>query len=615
MIRSCLCIARIFFLALLLSAGAAHADTYRVGRGGTAGGCTHDSLQDAIDKAQQNGGPDTITLDQGMTNSVQALRIEAQDLTIIGGYTDCSRPNGPIHTTVSGDGGEGASVFTIRGPGTVRLEKLDIMLGDAPGDGGGISFEGRDPIGSGAKGGLTNVLQLVDTIVSNNHAAGNGGGISFRSAATAPARLELGENSDVRFNIAGADGGGIAIAGRAQVVALARRVFVRSNEAHRNGGGLAVFAPAGIDIGSISFPTHAVATISDNHARQDGGGIYALDAPDNDDGSTVLRLYGLDPAQALALQGNTAARYGGAIGATGRAGAALRICTRGINLRDNQARSGGALSLTHAHYGHCPDIEFPPIALCSTAVPCNRIDGNLSQNVIGSSMFRLYGASIDLHETTIIGNAMGSSLFISEPQDGVGSRIALRNALLADNVIEQIVGDFFRIGTLAEVDLTHTTIAGNPDENGAKSVFFAPSHTPGPRSLRVRNSIVHQPGAAPFVVSDTTTTLDHVLLDFIPAEHAGNPTLIAADPQFVSSDDLRLQPSSPAVDYAPEAGAPTVDIDAHPRPIDLATRDDLFGPVDLGAFEVQADPIDSLFFDGFEQESTTPADASSESWR
>lgn len=87
-----LSVARLAACALVFAVAPASAALYRVGLGGTLNGCTHSSLQAAIDTAKNHAGPDTIYLIQGMTDAGQALNIEGQDLTIVGGYENCLDP-------------------------------------------------------------------------------------------------------------------------------------------------------------------------------------------------------------------------------------------------------------------------------------------------------------------------------------------------------------------------------------------------------------------------------------------------------------------------------------------------------------------------------------------
>jgi hypothetical protein len=71
-------------------------------------------------------------------------------------------------------------------------------------------------------------------------------------------------------------------------------------------------------------------------------------------------------------------------------------------------------------------------------------------------------------------------------------------------------------------------------------------------------------------------------------DHTGVDGNISADPLFVSTsaDDFHLQNASPAIDAGESTGAPTVDIDDDPRPLD--GDGDGMARVDMGADEASA---------------------------
>ena len=71
---------------------------------------------------------------------------------------------------------------------------------------------------------------------------------------------------------------------------------------------------------------------------------------------------------------------------------------------------------------------------------------------------------------------------------------------------------------------------------------------------------------------------------------AGPTMLFGQDPKFVNSDadDFHLQPTSPALDFAPiSTPDQPLDLDGLPRNQNLSTVTDRFGPRDLGAYERQ----------------------------
>jgi len=85
--------------------------------------------------------------------------------------------------------------------------------------------------------------------------------------------------------------------------------------------------------------------------------------------------------------------------------------------------------------------------------------------------------------------------------------------------------------------------------------------------------------------------------------HAGNATVVAADPLFVflspGFGDFHLTSGSPALDFAP-AVAGDVDIEMTSRSIDLPDLPNIFGSTDLGAYERQyLCAADQIFCNGF----------------
>src|SRR5690606_16615847 len=120
--------------AFLLPASAPHAATYIAG---TGNGCTHATVQAAIDAAQTNPGPDTVRVTRTQAWNAQEVVINTnQELTVTGGFDACgtSAPSGM--TTLSGAGGNARQVFRITLPtgGLVRLQHLMIRDADPASD-------------------------------------------------------------------------------------------------------------------------------------------------------------------------------------------------------------------------------------------------------------------------------------------------------------------------------------------------------------------------------------------------------------------------------------------------------------------------------------------------
>jgi hypothetical protein len=81
----------------------------------------------------------------------------------------------------------------------------------------------------------------------------------------------------------------------------------------------------------------------------------------------------------------------------------------------------------------------------------------------------------------------------------------------------------------------------------------------------------------------------------------GSPGIVDLEPQFVDAvdGDFHLLPTSPGVDFAPEIDG--IDLDGNPRTVDLANIGNVFGPADVGAYEIQAQGVTDLILqNGFD---------------
>jgi predicted outer membrane repeat protein len=165
------------------------------------------SLRSAITEANNNPGPDVITLSPVLRESAVApsapLPVITDDLTIIGangprlsgsGQRRLLEINAPGATVTlrdfvieSGRAGQGGGLLITEG--SVIMDRMVVRDCEATGDGGGIAVLGGD-------------LDMIDTRVTGNTAAGNGGGIASAEAKLTADRCTFDAN-------AAASGGGI----------------------------------------------------------------------------------------------------------------------------------------------------------------------------------------------------------------------------------------------------------------------------------------------------------------------------------------------------------------------------------------------------------------------
>ena len=168
-------------------------------------GCTHGTIQAAINAAAGNPGIDTIRVSRSLAYTEQALVVNtAESLEIAGGYATCAQAVPDDTLTVIDGGGAGAAPvlrLTTTGVASVRLSRLRLVGGDVAGDGegGGIRYTGS----------LTSVLELERCEVIGNSAA-YGGGI-YAVGNGSRGRLVLRFGNLVSGNTARVSGGGIYV--------------------------------------------------------------------------------------------------------------------------------------------------------------------------------------------------------------------------------------------------------------------------------------------------------------------------------------------------------------------------------------------------------------------
>jgi len=174
----------------------------------------------------------------------------------------------------------------------------------------------------------------------------------------------------------------------------------------------------------------------------------------------------------------------------------------------------------------------------------------------------------------------------------------LSNCLLADNVLTQeLLAQTGGAGAFLSVD--SCTIAGN--QIGAPYTLLAPG------GFNMHNSIIDQPGRATVDPAQTDSArITHVLSNdrsTLPDSayiDEGEPTFVDA-----AHGDYHLRLASLGVDAAPVEtypGAPKADLDRRPRVYDQPAVSNYFGPMDLGAYELQPScaHADTVYCDGFE---------------
>ena len=224
---------------------------------------------------------------------------------------------------------------------------------------------------------------------------------------------------------------------------------------------------------------------------------------------------------------------------------------------------------------------------------------------------------------TISGNLITGNV---SPSDGGGiSMFAAGTPTISGNTITSNTtsggnGGGISLGNQSNARIVNNVIFGNTGSSGGGIYWLVPFGQPGP--TLINNTIAGNTGFGSAVFADgfdgTTQVVNNILVgtgsqaalfcgnfnNVIPPIVTFNDVLnagsgsryggicpdqtgvngnIAADPLFVNAvSDFHLRPGSPAIDAGTNSGAPTVDIEGTPRPLN---------GVDIGAYEFR--PIDT----------------------
>lgn len=586
---------------------------------GPAADCPYATIQAAVDAARDLPGRDLVWISNDLVGGTRhdytnehVVVNDPDGVVIEGGFVSCADPDiGPNeYTTVSGAGNDGGPVFEIAGAGgDVSLNNLFITGANRDNDasGGGVAFTGE----------VGGTLFLYNTTIALNH-AGYGGGINV-DGNVAPAALYVGRNSLIFNNTATTSGGGVRIEGNTRLYALEPETLIQDNHALEGyGGGIEVLGPARADIGSPGFGSNAVVQFND---AQYGGGIAALGINAGED--ATVRLFTTDPVNPVQVSHNSAARTGGGIYLKPEVNfsvfAQAWLCAFDFRINDNLAQEGTAIYADEDSNGidfmagfvqlNQPDAcgpEAPPVlgaVACDASAPCNEIDENVAMDTAGNPM-------------------PGSTILIQSQGQFFGTRFGMRGNRGA-HVLRQVNDEqtVVKVGNclLAGNDVTEELVygVGDPDGDNLSQLFMknctlAGNTVGAPDAIRVeafqlnlQNGIIDQPGIETLSFTGSFEFVDHILSNDTSTLPV-SPDIVEGEPTFVDAllGDYHLQRTSLGVDFAPAAGG--LDLDRHTRTVDLPDVADQFGPLDLGAYEIQIDApfgcavADTIYCNGFE---------------
>jgi hypothetical protein len=345
----------------------------------------------------------------------------------------------------------------------------------------------------------------------------------------------------------------------------------------------------------------AVANVAGVVAQNDapyGAGIAGLAT---EHGGVLVNLYATNPGSPGAIYENTASGTGGGVFLKPYAdmGTNATLCAHDFSIHSNTASNGAAIYAdldgdkgSGVLFNSACDPP-PQSVACAAGVACNTIHDN---NTLDGSTVLVQSKGYFGGDRFSMRHNVANSV-IGELTDAP-TLVTLSNCLLADNTV---AGSLVEAGTPGGLDISSAlymdscTMAGNAI--GAAEVVRTTVSTFG-----LSNSIVDQPGkvtvdapiVAPFQIAYVLSN-DVTTLPAIEGVALGEPTFVDA-----GNGDYHLQPTSLGVDFAP-TGLTPLDLDGQARSIDLGSAGNLWGPMDLGAYEIQSGPVnDPIFSSSFD---------------
>jgi hypothetical protein len=541
-------------------------------RVGTGTGCTHQDLGSAVLAARDGDG---IFVNAG-TYPVANLHFDAKTLTFRGGYASCTATTPSTDASATRiDAMNVGSAAIIVGTTDLILDTLTLYNGHAD-SGGGIRFVGRGR------------LALLNVVITSNLAT-RGGGVDIE--ANGPTVVSVGAGTLISENHALGDGGGVRLAGDVHLLFIGPQAAIANNSADDDqdgvgdGGGLLIEGPAYADIASPGYDAPGGAS---------WGAIYGNTAA-NGAGVEVraggtLRLIETVHSQGrptrVEFNGDERTQTGGGIEAYA---SGARVCGWGFRISGNRARQIAGISAGNANTveitrdvisspcGSAP-VSASGAVDCGAGAACNAIVGNES---LSGSPIVLAGVvladSLEFRDNATLNFGINASA------------VTIGNCLFANNA-----GNAMIFANSTSID--ECTFAGNETASVVSTTGNAPS-------VALSRSILWQPGIESIYVPASTQGANVTVFDTIAADaqtFAGSGFLLSgrvdsADPRFTAptEGDYHLALASPAIDYTLTGSA--LDLDGRPRGIDI--RNDPGGRRnDIGAYEY----ADSLFVDGFD---------------
>lgn len=557
--------------------------TFKVGLGA---GCTHSTIQSALDAAANDGNqPSLILLTRSLSYTNQALRInDPESVELRGGFERCSDADASGgYTRIDGAGGIAQSVIAVVGSSRsrVRLAALEITGGDAE----------NHEYGGGVYARHGGILSIVASSIHGNR-AGYGGGVAVDGNGTV---LQINDDVLIYSNSANSEGGG-GYCRQGAVQLRAQGSGFLNNNALGEGGGLRLtqcdaelagngpwnagvlygntaYQGAGLSVSTAQVRIYSLWAqtpnrIAYNRATSNGGGLLLRNAASVTLWDTLI-------------EGNSANR--------GAAGYAYNDTVSDPRIRLRSARNRDAST---------PAAAVP----CVSGIQCNRVTANVARASgsgpgEGAAFYfdwssptgcnfpyscywpEGFVADADLLDAQLDRNSGNSLIYFRQHYD----HYAIAQSLIVANSVTDAL---IKTGDDDTVWISQTTISGNT----VSGPLVRSPH------LDLRCAIVNQAGVihqgsgtrnAQFVLVPNTTQLP------------SSTSVFQGVPRFMgpASDNYRLYAGGDRFDPIPSIGIDIAsacgpfqqvgDLDGLSRPVDIQAAPNQFGTIDLGPYEAR----------------------------
>ena len=547
------------------------------------------SLRAAIEEANALAGADTITVPAGtytLTLGSQ-LPVVTTDITING--------NGAANTIIQADAIANTATYRVFEVGntidsSLTLDKVTVRHGRCNGSCATNSFNGGGIYSRG-------ILTLTNSVVSNNRAAVDGGGVYNTNNGTLTVTNSTFSNNQTEidgggiFNNSGTltvtdgtfsnnisnngSGGGIVNRGTSTMTGST----FSGNDADTGGGiinsGTLTIsdsklsgnsANAAVGGGIINIGTLAItnSTLSNNSAISCGGGMFHTD-----NSATLTSV----------IFSSNSADYGGGVCSNANGLALTNVTFSGNSAVNNGGGIyGTAATLTHVTFSGNSATDGGGMYASSNSTLTD-VTFNSNSAVLGGGMY--VNNSSTLTKVTFSGNSAtdGGGMYNS-------SNPTLTNVTFSGNSATSNGGGMYNNGSGA--GLTNVTFSSNSATNSGggvynsalnftlKNVIIANSTNGGDCFMVAVGTLLNAQNS---LIEDGLTCVNGTNTDNL----TGDPVLGVLANNGGSTQTFALLAGSPAIDAGTNTGCPTTDQRGMARPVD---GDAVVGAIcDIGAYE------------------------------